>query len=248
MRRTASGTTSVADGATTRKSGQRRAMRPLVAQGERQQRQQRTSARTARSLFAARLARHAVSVAGCDAWVVLEHSFFRCRCPQRPCRDRLQPLRPRDALGGLRFRGATSSTEAAIDENGRRCGDPARTTMKADIHPDYHTIKVVMTDGTEFFTRSTWGKEGDVMQLDIDPTVASGVDRRPAAADGPRRPPVALQQEVRQLRPRQEVSPPPASRRSTEPPDGNARKRGLFSLLRASGSCGADRQSPAPSE
>lgn len=40
--------------------------------------------------------------------------------------------------------------------------------MKTDIHPDYHTIKVVMTDGTEFFTRSTWGKEGDVMQLDID--------------------------------------------------------------------------------
>jgi large subunit ribosomal protein L31 len=41
--------------------------------------------------------------------------------------------------------------------------------MKADIHPDYHTIKVVMTDGTDFMTRSTWGKEGDVMQLDIDP-------------------------------------------------------------------------------
>lgn len=40
--------------------------------------------------------------------------------------------------------------------------------MKAEIHPDYHTIKVVMTDGTEFHTRSTWGKEGDVMQLDID--------------------------------------------------------------------------------
>jgi large subunit ribosomal protein L31 len=42
-------------------------------------------------------------------------------------------------------------------------------TMKSDIHPDYHTIKVVMTDGTEFTTRSTWGKEGDVMHLDIDP-------------------------------------------------------------------------------
>jgi large subunit ribosomal protein L31 len=47
----------------------------------------------------------------------------------------------------------------------------ARTTpMKADIHPDYHTIKVVMTDGTEYLTRSTWGKEGDTMNLDIDPT------------------------------------------------------------------------------
>ena len=41
--------------------------------------------------------------------------------------------------------------------------------MKPDIHPDYHTIKVVMTDGTEFKTRSTWGKEGDTLQLDIDP-------------------------------------------------------------------------------
>jgi large subunit ribosomal protein L31 len=41
--------------------------------------------------------------------------------------------------------------------------------MKADIHPEYHTIKVVMTDGSEFTTRTTWGKEGDTMNLDIDP-------------------------------------------------------------------------------
>ena len=41
--------------------------------------------------------------------------------------------------------------------------------MKADIHPNYHTIKVVMTDGTEYLTRSTWGKEGDTLNLDIDP-------------------------------------------------------------------------------
>jgi large subunit ribosomal protein L31 len=41
--------------------------------------------------------------------------------------------------------------------------------MKSEIHPNYHSIKVVMTDGTEFTTRSTWGKEGDVMHLDIDP-------------------------------------------------------------------------------
>ena len=40
--------------------------------------------------------------------------------------------------------------------------------MKADIHPEYHEITVVMTDGTEFKTRSTWGKEGDVMKLEID--------------------------------------------------------------------------------
>ena len=41
--------------------------------------------------------------------------------------------------------------------------------MKPDIHPDYHMIKVVMTDGTEYETRSTWGSEGAVMRLDIDP-------------------------------------------------------------------------------
>ena len=42
--------------------------------------------------------------------------------------------------------------------------------MKTDIHSDYHTITVVMTDGSEFETRSTWGKEGDRLVLDIDPT------------------------------------------------------------------------------
>lgn len=31
--------------------------------------------------------------------------------------------------------------------------------MKANIHPDYHTIKVVMTDGTEYMTRSTGAKK-----------------------------------------------------------------------------------------
>ena len=40
--------------------------------------------------------------------------------------------------------------------------------MKKEIHPDYHEIKVVMTDGTEFQTRSTWGEPGDTMKLDID--------------------------------------------------------------------------------
>ena len=41
--------------------------------------------------------------------------------------------------------------------------------MKKDIHPNYHTIKVEMTDGTQFETRSTWGTEGDVLKLEIDP-------------------------------------------------------------------------------
>lgn len=38
-----------------------------------------------------------------------------------------------------------------------------------DFHPDYHLVKVVMTDGTEFTTYSTYGKEGDSITLDIDP-------------------------------------------------------------------------------
>jgi large subunit ribosomal protein L31 len=38
-----------------------------------------------------------------------------------------------------------------------------------DFHPDYHQIKVVMTDGSEFITYSTYGKEGDTLALDIDP-------------------------------------------------------------------------------
>ena len=41
--------------------------------------------------------------------------------------------------------------------------------MREKIHPDYHNIKVVMTDGTEYMTRSTYGKEGTTLNLDIDP-------------------------------------------------------------------------------
>ncbi len=41
--------------------------------------------------------------------------------------------------------------------------------MKQNIHPDYHEITVIMTDGTEFKTRSTMGKPGETLRLDIDP-------------------------------------------------------------------------------
>ena len=53
--------------------------------------------------------------------------------------------------------------------------------MKADTHPDYHMIKVQMTDGTVFETRSTWGKEGDTM---------TSTSTRPATRPGPAAPPV----------------------------------------------------------
>ena len=41
--------------------------------------------------------------------------------------------------------------------------------MKTDIHPDYQEITVVMTDGESYQTRSTYGKPGDTLRLDIDP-------------------------------------------------------------------------------
>ncbi len=41
--------------------------------------------------------------------------------------------------------------------------------MKKEGHPDYHFITVVMTDGTEYQTRSCMGKAGDTLSLDIDP-------------------------------------------------------------------------------
>ena len=43
--------------------------------------------------------------------------------------------------------------------------------MKADTHPEYHTINVKMTDGTIVEMKSTYGKEGDQLALDIDPSV-----------------------------------------------------------------------------
>ena len=42
--------------------------------------------------------------------------------------------------------------------------------MKSGTHPDYHFITVQLTDGTTYQTRSTWGKEGDTLALDIDPS------------------------------------------------------------------------------
>ena len=42
--------------------------------------------------------------------------------------------------------------------------------MKSGTHPDYHMITVQLTNGETFQTRSTWGKEGDTLALDIDPS------------------------------------------------------------------------------
>jgi len=47
---------------------------------------------------------------------------------------------------------------------------PRHCQMKKEGHPNYHYITVLLNDGSKYLTRSTWGAEGDVMTLDIDPT------------------------------------------------------------------------------
>ena len=51
--------------------------------------------------------------------------------------------------------------------------------MKKNIHPDYHEINVVMTDGSTFKTRSTWSKENDTISLKLPygAKTGAGVDR-----------------------------------------------------------------------
>ena len=76
---------------------------------------------------------------------------------------------------------------------------PKAGAMKKDIHPEYHRIKVVMTDGTEFddlFDLWRRGRHAEARHRSQD---ASGLDRRQPASDRPRRPAVPLQAEIRRL-------------------------------------------------
>ena len=57
----------------------------------------------------------------------------------------------------------------AADMNNQKAIKVEKREKGDTVHPDYHFIKVVMTDGTEFRTRSTMGKDGDTLNLDIDP-------------------------------------------------------------------------------
>jgi large subunit ribosomal protein L31 len=41
--------------------------------------------------------------------------------------------------------------------------------LKEGIHTDYHEITIVMTDGSTYTTRSTYGKAGETLRLEIDP-------------------------------------------------------------------------------
>lgn len=67
----------------------------------------------------------------------------------------------------LTLAGARRPRYTGLDSSGNH--DDEASKMKKDIHPDYHEINIVMTDGTTFKTRSTWGDAGDSMTLDIDP-------------------------------------------------------------------------------
>ena len=55
-------------------------------------------------------------------------------------------------------------------ENNQKAIKTEKREKGPTVHPDYHFIKVVMTNGNEFVTRSTMGADGDVLSLDIDPT------------------------------------------------------------------------------
>jgi large subunit ribosomal protein L31 len=54
-------------------------------------------------------------------------------------------------------------------ENARRSGGFFVRARHETEHPNYHFITVTMTDGTTYQTRSTYGKEGATLNLDIDP-------------------------------------------------------------------------------
>jgi large subunit ribosomal protein L31 len=59
--------------------------------------------------------------------------------------------------------------EPVVAENNQKAIKIEKADKNAIPHPDYHFIKVVMTNGTEFTTRSTMGAPGDTLNLDIDP-------------------------------------------------------------------------------
>jgi large subunit ribosomal protein L31 len=80
----------------------------------------------------------------------LKATIRRRRSPAtgvRPCARRPDPLTAPLPI-------ASPETEPAV--------------MKSEGHPDYHFITVQMTDGTTYRTRSTYGKEGANLALDID--------------------------------------------------------------------------------
>jgi large subunit ribosomal protein L31 len=63
--------------------------------------------------------------------------------------------------------GVEAAASLPVKIGGRISMEP--TAVKPNIHPEYHEINIIMTDGTEFKTMSCMGKAGDTLRLDIDP-------------------------------------------------------------------------------
>ena len=160
---------------------------------------------------------------------------------------RPRPHGPTCASSALRYRSVNRKSRRT---SGRLFAYFARdSTMKPDIHPNYHMIKVVMTNGVEFMTRSTYGEDGRDAASGHRSEHPSGLDRRLAAAARSRRPAVALQHPLRRhWHRRQEVgrASPRSRRRWREAPDEGLRQRSPLGAaphpgpLPASGARGAD--------
>jgi large subunit ribosomal protein L31 len=90
-----------------------------------------------------------------------------------PTKSRRREEETRSGQPDLRSRSdgviAAAIERAAGPPDGSLLISPEMRRMKSDIHPKYHMIKVVMTNGDEFTTRSTYGEEGATLNLDIDP-------------------------------------------------------------------------------
>lgn len=41
---------------------------------------------------------------------------------------------------------------------------------KKGIHPEDHNLSIVLSNGKQIGIKTTWGKEGETMKLDVDPT------------------------------------------------------------------------------
>src|SRR6516162_9589547 len=80
--------------------------------------------------------------------------------------NRASPALPIASGGSGPYRAANRKRAARPRDGSLLARD---LTMKPDIHPNYHMIKVVMTNGVEFMTRSTYGQDGATLHLDIDP-------------------------------------------------------------------------------
>jgi large subunit ribosomal protein L31 len=68
----------------------------------------------------------------------------------------------------LRFNRASTTDLQQADNFAITPAPFGERVMKEGIHPDYHEITVVMTDGTSYKTRSTYGKPGETLHLEVD--------------------------------------------------------------------------------